>query len=362
MKVGVFDIHLTLKATGLGRYGYELTKRLISRTELMILKVNYRIFPKNFIKIFFAPIVLRLNNKPDILHALAPTEIAFFSGFEFPCKLVVTIHDLLPIIFPENWPTRQDFLFGRGLKNTIRNADKIIFVSNTVKKEFLKMYPTFNEQKTCVIYNGLNQQLFQPVVNAKQKVYEQFGIAEDFFLFVGRLEKRKNILILLEVIKEIHRKNKNFILLLAGPDDPFYQLNLSNYPVKRLYFVDDTQLPLLYSAAVGFVFPSLYEGFGIPVAEAMACGCPVICSDIPVLREIYDEAAIFCSPLNKNAWYQAMLQLISNQELRKKLTQNGFKKAARLSWDNAADQVFSVYNELAYNNKKYREPIRYLKK
>lgn len=345
MQIGFFDIHLNMKETGIGRYGYELTKRLRKSIDIKILKVSHHFFSKKFIKIFFAPLVLRFN-KPDVLHALTPSEIAFEPGFKLPCKLVVTLHDLLPITFSENWPTRHNFLFKKGLKKSINYADKIIFVSNTVRTEFLKIYPSFDTQKSYVIYNGLDLDKFYTINNAKENIQKNYGITQDFFLFVGKLEKRKNVTLLLDVIKEINILYKNFILLIIGPKDPFYQLRFKNYPVKHFNFIMDKDLPLFYSAASGFVFPSLYEGFGIPIAEAMACGCPVICSDIPVLREIYEGAAIFCSPYDKSSWYQAMNQLIADQELRNKLKLEGFNKTKMFNWDNVARETLKVYNKI----------------
>jgi glycosyltransferase involved in cell wall biosynthesis len=345
MQIGFFDLNLDVKETGIGRYGYELVKRLAPIVETKILKINAQFFKKKYIRTFFAPVVLRFN-KPDILHALTPSEIAFESGFKFPCKLVVTVHDLLPITFSENWPTRHNFLFKQGLRKSINYANKIIFDSNIVRKEFLKMYPNFDEQKTCVIYIGLNSSSFHTIDEAKKNLEERFDIKEDFFLFVGKLEKRKNVAILLDIIKEINVKHNNLILLIIGPKDPFYQLDFGNYPVKYLNFVSDDDLPSFYSAATGFVFPSLYEGFGIPIAEAMACGCPVICSDIPVLKEIYEGAAIFCPPSDKSAWYQVMSRLIFDRQLRDNLKQKGFIKVKQLSWNNVANETLKVYEEI----------------
>lgn len=317
-----------------------------------------------------------LFRRPDVLFVPAHTMPLFY-----PKKTIVTIHDVAfaredrLYRFEEAntdapWSKKIINLFIRALTRgkyqgnsidylnwstnfALKKAWKIITVSEFTKKEILDIYPFAEEKKITAIHNGFPSHAFLPLKNqdGKQEVFSKYGIEMPYFLYVGRLEKKKNTPMLIEafsLIKEAHPELREKLVLLGnagfGFDEVKYlieQFNLGNEVISTGW-VEEHDLPIIFNNASSFVFPTRHEGFGIPVIQAMACGLPVVASDIPVLREIAGDAVLYFDANNKEALAMAMYDSVTNQELRRDLIAKGFVQALRFSWEKCASETLSI--------------------
>lgn len=305
----------------------------------------------------------RLRNA--ITHFGAPTMDAFFDGADLyhstghllPClrhtRTVITLHDMIPLIMPDyHRPLNRIFLrlmFPRFLQH----ADGIIAVSNSTKRDAIAMLG-INPDRIIVIPEGVSAD-FRPVADKKrlEAIRATYGLPDTFILCVSTLEPRKNHIALLRAFEVLHPQYPHAALVLAGARGWLYHdfLNtLANSPVRHhvrlLGNVPDHDLPALLSAATVFAFPSLYEGFGLPPLEAMACSTPVVCSNASSLPEVVGDAAILCDPRDVNAWQFAIGELLQDDGLRRELGTKGEKRAARFTWNSAARSTRSVYENV----------------
>lgn len=316
-----------------------------------------------------------LIHRPEVLFIPAHT-MPFFS----PKKTVVTIHDVAfaredrlyrseEAKTEAKWSKKTINFFvkiltrGKYQANTVdyldwstrfalKKAGKIITVSEFTKKEILEIYPFAKAEKITPIHNGFPKTYFP--IDSQEKINQvlaKYGIEKPFLLYVGRLEKKKNTPMLIEsfsILKERYPEIKEKLVLIGnagfGFDEAKYlveQFNLGRSVVSTGW-VDEVDLPYIFNGATSFVFPTRHEGFGIPVIQAMSCGVPAVVSDIPVLREIADNAVLFFDANNKEALAEAMAQSILNNNLRQELKEKGIKQAANFSWEKCARETLSV--------------------
>ena len=235
----------------------------------------------------------------------------------------------------------------------LKRAQKIITVSEFTKKEILELYPFAQADKITAVHNGFPKHDFFPIARSEktQEVLSRYGIEEPFFLYVGRLERKKNTPMLVEslaMFKEQHPETREKLVLIGdagfGFDEVKYsieQFNLGNQIVMTGW-VKEADLPIIFNAAVAFVFPSRHEGFGIPVVQAMACGLPVIASGIPVLREIAGDAALYFDTNDKDGLTAALWRVSTDENLRQELRVKGMERAAGFSWEKCAQETFAI--------------------
>jgi glycosyltransferase involved in cell wall biosynthesis len=220
----------------------------------------------------------------------------------------------------------------------IKNSRHIITVSEFSKNEIAK-YFGIDKNKISVVYNGVDQQ-FRP---KKENNYEQY------ILGVSSVAYHKNFIKLIEAFSLLNR-NDIKLYIVGGLNEKIFGKNSlkileyakNNDNIIFLGRVDDEKLIELYSNAICFVYPSLYEGFGIPPLEAQACGCPIVVSDIPVFKEIYADSAVYFNPLDPNDISCKINNILNDSNLRKILTQKGLENAKKFTWDNSAKQFFSI--------------------
>jgi len=241
-------------------------------------------------------------------------------------------------------------------ESALRRAKKIITVSEQTKKEILSVYKT-PAAKISVVYNGYNDILYRPIKDqvALSAVLEKFGLGNDFILYVGRLEKKKNITTMIEsfaLLREKHPTIKTKLVLVGtagfGYDEIKYtveEYNL-NSEVIALGWVEENDMPYIYSAAKAFIFPSHHEGFGIPVIQAMACGVPTAVSDIPVMREVAEDGVLFFDKDDKNDMANKMFLLLSDEAARAKLIAAGKARAANFSWRKCAEETLNLIEKM----------------
>lgn len=305
----------------------------------------------NFIPI---PYAWFFGNKADITH---------FMNYHVPPgvkgKVITMIYDTVFKTFPNTTTRKSRLMLNLSMKRSCKRADLIITISQFSKSEIIK-YLGVPSDKIVVMPCGVDFKLFRPDYDRKdiQTVKSKYGLEGDYLLYLGTLEPRKNIDRLIDGYALIKRRvDTPPKLVIAGRkgwqyDSIFkkvHQLNLSNDVIFTGY-VDAADSPLLMKGAVAFVFPSLYEGFGLPPLEAMACGTPVITSNVASLPEVVGDAAMMVDPFSTESVADAMERVVLDAGLRSELSLRGLERASHYSWDNSVRIVEDAYNRLAENS------------
>jgi glycosyltransferase involved in cell wall biosynthesis len=278
------------------------------------------------------------HGKFDVFH---PTDYnPYFLDILGNKPFVITIHDMIHEIYADEFFNTNDPSLARK-KLLAQNAAKIITISQSTKNDIIKFYGV-NESKIKVIYhaNSLDMNLC-----------ESIAVPDKFLLFVGARGRYKNFKFFIESIAPILQRDKNLSVICVGGSDftgeeeLFFASNAIEEQVLH-YFVSDSQLVYLYKNALAFVFPSLYEGFGLPMLEAFACGCPVIASNCAVLKEVGQDAALYFDGRNSDSIFQSVSPIIKNKNLRLDLISKGTARAKCFSWQEAALQTCDVYKSV----------------
>jgi len=291
------------------------------------------------------------KQKVDILHCPSYTLPWNWEG-----KSVVTIHDIIALDFPEYCSCANRAYFRIALPHSIRKADKIIAVSNTVKNDILRKFPNYSS-KIEVIYHGIDD-IFRETPSAKKlmEVQQKYKLPEKYILFVGNIEPKKNIARLIEAFKNLSKhSDMPHSLVIAGQFAWKYDdiMKIKRQNDERIIFpgyIEQSDLPALYTLADLFVFPSLYEGFGIPPLESMACGTPVIVSDKGALPETTGGCASIVDPFSVDSITAAMLELLQNQTLRNQFIEKGKQHVQQFKWNRTWAETAKLYHSLIYKN------------
>ncbi len=280
-----------------------------------------------------------LVNPPDILFVPAHSVPLIHRG-----RTIVTIHDLGFLHNSEIYHPLARIYHQFSAWWSVRKAKKIITISEYSKKDIIKIYD-IPETKIVSIPLGINKKNFYPIDDRNQidKVKKKFNITKKYFFYIGRLEKKKNIPFLLKTWLEFERKFIDYELVLAGhksfgSDEIDILIDRANN-VKILGYVDVEYIPGLMSGAEAFIFPSLFEGFGLPLLEAMACGCPVISSNSTSLPEVGSDAALYFNPDDPGGLLELMENVITDKELKQMLVAKGLARASKYSWQQTAYQI-----------------------
>jgi glycosyltransferase involved in cell wall biosynthesis len=266
-----------------------------------------------------------------------------------PQASLVTIHDLGYLHFPEAHPWRQRLYLDLSTRWSARAAAHVLAVSEATKADLVAHYGTPPE-KITVAHHGCDEAL-APVRDsaAIETVKARYGISGDYFLYLGTLQPRKNLARTVAAFATLELKST---LVLAGKrgwlyDDLFAQVRRLGLEERVLfpgYISEEHKAPLL-SGALAFVFPSLYEGFGLPVLEAQSCGCPVVTAATSSLPEVAGDGALLVDPKDTAAIAAAMLRIVTDRPLRQALIERGFVNARRFSWAACARSVLSVIEQ-----------------
>jgi glycosyltransferase involved in cell wall biosynthesis len=266
-------------------------------------------------------------------------------------KSVFTLHDLIFLFHPETHKSLNRWFLTLMMPRFLRAADAVIAVSECTKRDAIRFY-RIPEEKITVIYEGVNPRFRPASPEAIATVRARYGLPERFILYVGTIEPRKNLTTLLEAFHHL-LATYDLRLVIVGKKGWLYErffrrlreLGLENRVLFTGY-VPDEDLPAIYSAADLFVFPSLYEGFGLPVLEAMACGTPVICSNTSSLPEVAGDAALLVDPTDARALTGAMEQVLTNERLWATLRAKGMERARGFTWEKAAYRTWEVYQQV----------------
>ncbi|MCJ7856674.1 glycosyltransferase family 4 protein [Lachnospiraceae bacterium NSJ-143] len=270
-------------------------------------------------------------------------------------KKLTFVHDMTYKAFPETVNKRTLYMLNMNMKKSCLRADKILTISEFSKSEIVK-YMNIDAKKIDVVPVGVNHDKFKVCSdkNKIQKVLDKYNIDCSYFLYLGTLEPRKNIEGMIDAYLAFKKKNKNAPkFVLAGRKGWLYESifeRVKQYGIEDSViftgYVEEHEAPLLLNGALAFLFVSLYEGFGMPPLEAMACGTPVITSKVSSLPEVVGNIALLVNPYSPEEITEAMEKIYNDKELRSSLSQKGLKRAEEFTWDKSAKAIFSAIDSL----------------
>ena len=291
-----------------------------------------------------------------------------------PCKFVVTIHDLILTKFPTIRATTlspalykiKNLFYQIVISLAVHRAKKVIAVSEFTKKDIVDKFK-IDPKKIIVTYEGVanlahgNDSLFVKKLDDSQTLLS-YNIVDNFILYVGNAYPHKNLEGLLEVFAEFHHKYPLLRLVLVGKEDYFYKRlkltaatlnlwdeNVVESPVIFTGYVPDIELDVLYRRALFYIFPSLYEGFGLPALEAMAKSCPVASSNQASLPEILGDASLYFNPNDKADMFMKIDKLYNDPDLREVLIKKGHRQVKKYNWWECSRETLEVYRSALYN-------------
>jgi len=289
------------------------------------------------------------RNKVDVF--FSPTHYLPFSTTR---PSVIAILDISYLHFPQLFKKRDLYQLKLWGRYSLGKARRIITISKSSKNDIIKAYGVL-EDKISVVYPGIKIGKDSKSEMRTSTLKEKFGIDEDFILFVGTLQPRKNIEKLIEAFSML--KNKNIILVVVGKKGWMFEKIMSapqkfgvSDRVKFLHSVTDEELPIFYKNAMCFVLPSLYEGFGLPVLEAMQYGCPVLTSNVSSLPEAGGDAAIYFDPQSVEDMAEKINRVVSSQKTREEMVKKGLEQIKKFSWEKSAEKTIKLLEEVGGEN------------
>ena len=274
-----------------------------------------------------------------------------------PCRSVVTIHDCIHLRFPQYLPSTLGYAYARGqMWTATHRAARVITVSEASKRDILR-YFRVPESRIDVIYNAIDDRFWQePPADEVARVRERYRLTDPFVLYAGNIKPHKNLERLIEAFHVMRQTSPDLVnvqLLIIGDEISKYATlrravhrHKLHKHVRFFGFVSDQTLAALYRLADVFVFPSLYEGFGLPPLEAMASGTPVIASNVSSLPEVVGNAAVMIDPYEPDAIADAMRRVLTSAELRADLRAKGLARAREFSWERSIKRVREIYDEV----------------
>lgn len=319
----------------------------ITNKRFKIVKAPYRWYTLS--EQIFMPLKIK-RAKVDIMH---------FPHFNVPLlyrdKFIVTIHDLVITHFPTQRATTlapwmykiKQLAYKSVIRHAAKNSHKIITVSDYSKKDIIK-YFKLPEAKVEVTYEAADD--FKPSKEGAE-VLKRYNIKKPYLLYVGNAYPHKNLEVLLKVVKELKQKKElDWTLVFVGKPDYFYKRLKQNVWAQDLDeqiiftgFAPDAHLPILYEQALAYIFPSKYEGFGLPPLEAMSYQVPVLAAKSSCLPEILGDAALYFDPDDVYGIIKQLNKLIDNPALRQELIASGLKQAQKYSWEQMSKQTLAIY-------------------
>ena len=275
-----------------------------------------------------------------------------------PCRSIVTIHDCIHLMFPQYLPNRLAYAYARAaFRVATRRSARILTVSEASKRDILRFFNVPSD-KVTVIHNAIDERFgIAPPDEEVVRVRERYQLSDRFVLYAGNVKPHKNLERLLDAFFILRREGLHDLkLLIIGNEISKYatlrravhRYNLHK-DVRFLGFVPDETLAVLYRLADAFVFPSLYEGFGLPPLEAMASGTPVLTSNVSSLPEVVGDAAILIDPYDPRSIADGMRRLLTDTALRQDLKARGLARAHQFSWERSVARIREIYKEVGHS-------------
>jgi glycosyltransferase involved in cell wall biosynthesis len=325
----------TRRMTGVQRYAHEIVARLGNRCHVLSTNAREGIHGHRW-----EQTALPLMCRNRLLWSPCNT------GPLMVRRQVVTIHDMAfqdtPDCFGRAFSTWYRFLIPRLARRVVR----VVTVSEYSRLRIAEL-TNLDLKQIAVVPNGVDARFKPADPTAIEEVRRKCDLAGPYVLVLGSVQPRKNLIALLQAWRMIQRERSDLTLAVAGAVDlslyGTHGMSAASVPnVRRLGYVDDEALPALYTGAEAFVFPSIYEGFGLPPLEAMACGAAVICSNATSLPEVVGDAGILVGPNDINAMADAILRVTSDPALRRSLGESGRRRAELFTWESAAERTWQV--------------------
>jgi glycosyltransferase involved in cell wall biosynthesis len=372
MKIAINTIPLLSPLTGVGNYTYQMARLLpiiapensysyfygYFTNRLLVYKDNS---PFYYIKEFIekVPFLSEMTRKAKgiVNYFTYKNFDLYFEPNFIPINIkakhiIATVHDFSFNLHPQWHPKDRILYFKRNFSKNIKRVDKIIVDSNFIKQEAINLFGV-PEDKLIPIYLGVDKDIFKPYpLEELQDVKIKYALPENFILFVGSIEPRKNIEGLLKAYICLKERTKDDLkLVLVGfkgwKNNKIMELiKKIKEDIIYLGYLPDAELGKLYNLATAFAYPSIYEGFGLPPLEAMACGCPVITSNIASLPEVCGNSVYYVNPYETDDIAEGIYKIITNEELKKGLVQRGLERAKFFSWEKSATEHLRVFEEV----------------
>jgi len=373
MLIGIDGIPLKDIKTGVGHYTFELARSLAlaSPTDQLEIVSPFSFFPGDHSEDPSDgwPPNLRLTQVKvnvwtrnwwtiGLPRYIKWRSLDLFHGtnFDIPlwkrCPAILTIHDLSDFLYPETHEARGVWRARRRLPFMARTATQIVTHSESVRREVIEHLQVSREKVIAI--PAAARSVFRPLPPDQTiETRKRLGVEDEFLLFVGTIEPRKNLIVLLNAYRELLSATElHPQLVIAGKkgwltDSLFSSLRELGIEERVLFtgYLSDNDLCALYSSCRVFIYPSKYEGFGLPPLEAMACGAPVIASSIPSIREVTGETARLVAPAGSDDLAQAIVTLLRDENERQRLSVAGLKRAQQFSWNRTAQLMLGVYHQ-----------------
>ncbi len=293
----------------------------------------------------------------DIFHS-SYARIPQQARWQLPGQHLLTVHDLTPLVLREEYFSSEQIGITRRIIDSVQPDDWVVTVSESTKNDLCERRP-IDPQRVFVVPNAASDDLFYPVTddNRIRTVLQKYAVPEGrYLLSLHSMAPHKNIPRLIEAFRQFVRQEKlsdTYLVLAGGLGRPrkeiFEELSLETADLDRVHFtgfVEDDDLAALYSGAEAFVFPSLYEGFGLPVLEAMQCGCPVVASNTSSLPEIVEDAGILMDPTDTEELAHALSRAIGSPSTISEFSKKGRERAKGYSWENSVSRMLNIYRQI----------------
>ncbi len=355
---------------GIGRYTRELVRALAEQAHFDIVlwhgrtssprprpsspRIHYRQMP--FSERWLTRLWYRLRIPFPIDPLIGPVDVVHGTDFLVPparCARVATVHDVSFLLVPELGHPRLVSFLRAVVPRMLRTADALITVSESVQQDLLRLYRVAPD-RVYAIPHGVAFPFVPHQPQHARPVIASLGIREPYVIAVGTVEPRKGYPVLLQAVERAAENIPDLQLVIVGatgwlaePIERALEEAQQRGRVFRLRRISDQTLAALYSAAAAFVTASFYEGFNFPLLEALACGAPAIATDIPVHREVAGNAALFVRSGDVDSLAEAMISLLTDTTLARRLQQAGPQQASRFSWHKSAEQHIAVYRAVA---------------
>ncbi|MGC9350201.1 MAG: glycosyltransferase family 4 protein [Anaerolineae bacterium] len=287
------------------------------------------------------------------LHADLYHSAYYLMPYRVPVPTLLTVYDLIPILFPRHSTLRARLLFRLTCAQALRAADRSVAISEATRQDFLRHFPIGPEDIVTIPLAA--DPVFRPQpAEATAALRRRYGLPDGFYLYLGSNKPHKNLPRLIDAYARAAERDAVPPLVVAGAWYPRYSEARERAEtlgrqeaVMWLGSIPEADLPTLYAAATAFVFPSLYEGFGLPPLEAMACGTPVACSTTSSLPEVVGDAALLFDPTDVESIALALRRISHDGVLRADLSARGLEQAARFSWERTARETLALYRKVA---------------
>jgi glycosyltransferase involved in cell wall biosynthesis len=299
------------------------------------------------------PWVLR-REKPDVFHAPH-----YVLPVATPCRSVVTIHDCIHLMFPQYLPNRAAYAYARAaMWSAARRSDRIVTASEASKRDILHFFNVPAEKISVVPHAIDGRFLIEPPAENIARVRERYQLDHGFVLYTGAIKPHKNLVRLIEAFAELRQGPFEDLKLLIIGDEisklPSLRRAVHSHKlhkhVRFLGYVPDDTLAILYRLAAVFVFPSLYEGFGLPPLEAMASGTPVVTSNVSSLPEVVGDAAVLVDPYRVDSIVEGVRRVLLDPQLAAELRKKGVARAREFSWEQSVSRTHDIYTLVGSRN------------